>query len=404
MTASHSREDIFTGDTSAKVMNIGLLSWESLHSIPVGGVGTHVTELGAALERKGHEVHVFTRMGPGQQPYERIHGVHYHRCPFESNPNFVDEIDSMCRSFVRHVTAAEDLGGPFNIVHAHDWLAASALISIQQGSGRRGIMTIHSTEYGRCGNNFHAGQSARIRSQENAGMHCADRVIAVSSALKQEVQSMYEVPDWKISTIYNGVNVANFDGWIEPAEVKRRYAIGPVDPTVLFVGRLVEQKGPDLLIETIPSILKYYPRAKFLFAGEGELRKPVELRARQLGVANATRFVGFQNNGTLADLYKACDVVCVPSRNEPFGIVILEAWSAGKPVVCTKNGGPEEFVWHNVTGLKVNANPDSIAWGLGTLFADFEWGRWMGRNGRIAAETVFTWDAIAEQTLAVYES
>jgi len=215
---------------------------------------------------------------------------------------------------------------------------------------------------------------------------------------------MYEVPDWKISTIYNGVNVANFDGFIEPAEVKQRYGVGPGDPTVLFVGRLVEQKGPDLLIETIPSILKYYPQAKFLFAGEGELRESVELRARQLGVANATRFVGFQNNGTLADLYKACDVVCVPSRNEPFGIVILEAWSAGKPVVCTKNGGPEEFVWHNVTGLKVNANPDSIAWGLGTLFADFEWGRWMGRNGRIAAETVFTWDAIAEQTLAVYQS
>jgi glycosyltransferase involved in cell wall biosynthesis len=385
-------------------MKIGLLSWESLHSIPVGGVGTHVTELGAALERQGHEVHVFTRMGPGQRPYERIHGVHYHRCRFESNPNFVDEIDSMCQSFVAHVMAAEDLGGPFNIVHAHDWLAASALISIQQRSGRRGVMTIHSTEYGRCGNNFHAGQSARIRNQENAGMRCADRVIAVSSALKQEVQSMYQVPDWKISTIYNGVNVANFDGYIEPAEVKRRYAIGPIDPTVLFVGRLVQQKGPDLLIETIPSILKYYPRAKFLFAGEGDLQKSVELRARQLGVANATRFVGFQTNGTLADLYKACDVVCVPSRNEPFGIVILEAWSAGKPVVCTKNGGPEEFVSHNVTGLKVNANPDSIAWGLGTLFADFEWGRWMGRNGRVAAETVFTWDAIAEQTLAVYQS
>jgi glycosyltransferase involved in cell wall biosynthesis len=385
-------------------MKIGLLSWESLHSIPVGGVGTHVTELGAALERRGHEVHVFTRMGHGQRPYERIHGVHYHRCPFESNSSFVDEIGNMCRSFERHVIAAEDFGGAFDVVHAHDWLVAGALISIQRGRGRRAILTIHSTEFGRCGNHFHEGQSALIRSQEKAGADCADQVITVSGALKQEVQSMYHVPDWKISTIYNGVNVANYDGWIEPAEVKRRYAIGPVDPTVLFVGRLVQQKGPDLLIETIPSILKYYPRAKFLFAGEGDLRKPVESRARQLGVAHATRFVGFQTNGALANLYKACDVVCVPSRNEPFGIVILEAWSAGKPVVCTRNGGPEEFVCHNVTGIKVHANPDSIAWGLGTLFTDFEWGRWMGRNGRVAAETVFTWDAIADQTLAVYQS
>jgi glycosyltransferase involved in cell wall biosynthesis len=343
-------------------------------------------------------------MGPGQQAYERIHGVHYHRCPFELNRSFVDEIESMCRSFAQHVIAAEDFGGPFNIVHAHDWLAANAMISIQQWRGRRVIFTIHSTEYGRCGNSFQGGQSVRIRDLEGAGVHRADRVISVSAALKREVQSMYHVPDWKISKIYNGVSVTNFDGWIEPAAVKRLYAIGPVDPTVLFVGRMVPQKGPDLLIETVPSILKYYPRAKFVFAGDGELRRPLELRARQLGVAHATRFVGFQANGLLADLYKACDVVCVPSRNEPFGIVILEAWSAGKPVVCTKNGGPEEFVWHNVNGLKVYAHPDSIAWGLGTLFSDFEWGRWMGRNGRVAAESAFSWDSIAEQTVDVYQS
>ena len=121
-------------------------------------------------------------------------------------------------------------------------------------------------------------------------------------------------------------------------------------------------------------------------------------------MAHATRFIGFQANGVLVDLYRACDVVCVPSRNEPFGIVILEAWSAGKPVVSTKNGGTEEFVWHNVNGLKVHANPDSIAWGLCTLFTNFEWGRWMGGNGRIAAQTAFTWDTVAEQTVAVYRS
>jgi len=385
-------------------MKIGLLSWESLHSIPVGGVATHVTELGAALERKGHEVHVFTRKGHGQQRYEMIQGVHYHRCPFELQPNFVDEINSMCQSFVHEVWAAEDIGGQFDVVHAHDWLAANAMIWIQQGRRRRGVLTIHSTEYGRCGNNFLGGQSERIRYQENAGAHCADRLIAVSGALKSEIESMYHVPGGKIWTIYNGVNASNYDGFIEPAEVRRRYTIGPVDPMVLFVGRLVPQKGPDLLIETIPSILKYHPRAKFLFAGDGDMRKPMEFRARQLGVEHATRFAGFQVNGTLADLYKASDVLCVPSRNEPFGIVILEAWSAGKPVVCTRNGGPEEFVWHNVNGLKVHANPDSIAWGLGTLFTDFEWGRWMGRNGRIAAETAFAWDTIAEQTLSAYQS
>ena len=81
-------------------MRIALLSWETLHSIPVGGVGVHVTELAAALERKGHEVHVYTRMGFGQSHYDRIEGVHYHRCPFDLSADFIEEINNMCRSFV----------------------------------------------------------------------------------------------------------------------------------------------------------------------------------------------------------------------------------------------------------------------------------------------------------------
>jgi glycosyltransferase involved in cell wall biosynthesis len=132
------------------------------------------------------------------------------------------------------------------------------------------------------------------------------------------------------------------------------------------------------------------------------MRSQIENRARQLGITRETRFLGFQGNGTLTNLYKACDVVCVPSRNEPFGIVLLEAWSAGKPVVATINGGPAEYVWHEVNGLRVYANPDSIAWGLGTLFTNFEWGRWMGRNGRVAVETAFSWNTIADQVLGAY--
>jgi glycosyltransferase involved in cell wall biosynthesis len=82
--------------------------------------------------------------------------------------------------------------------------------------------------------------------------------------------------------------------------------------------------------------------------------------------------------------------------------VVLEAWSAGKPVVVSNHGGPNEYVWHEVNGLKVYPNPDSIAWGLGTLFTNFERGRWMGRNGRIAVEEVFNWDTVADQVLSVY--
>ncbi len=383
-------------------MRIAMLSWESLHSITVGGVGAHVTELAAALERKGHEVHVFTRMGHGQSHYDLIDRVHYHRCAFQLNYDFLVEIEDMCRSFVHHVFQTEDFVGPFDVVHAHDWLAANAMIWIKQGRGRKGILTIHSTEYGRCGNNFYGGRSAIIREIERAGTYCADRVIAVSQALRNEIMWMYELPDWKVSVAYNGVNLHHFDGWLSPDGVKGRYGIDPMDPMVLFCGRMVYQKAPDLLVEAIPYILRFHPHGKFVFVGDGEMRPHVEWRAHDLGVSHATRFVGFKTGWELVDLFRACDVVCVPSRNEPFGIVVLEAWSAGKSVVATKNGGPNEYVWHEVNGLKIHPHPESIAWGIGTLFTNFEWARWMGHNGRIAVETVFNWDTVGDQVLSVY--
>jgi glycosyltransferase involved in cell wall biosynthesis len=175
-----------------------------------------------------------------------------------------------------------------------------------------------------------------------------------------------------------------------------------MDPVALFVGRMCVQKGPDILIAALPMVLHYYPRAKFVLVGDGEQRWSCEDLARRLGVAHATRFLGYRNGRLLIDLFKSSDVVAVPSRNEPFGIVVLEAWSAGKPVVATQRGGPSEFVWHGVNGLKIYDHPESVAWGLGNIFRDFEAARWMGRNGRLAAETAFTWDNIAEQTVGVY--
>lgn len=385
-------------------MRIALFSWETLHSIPVGGVGVHVTELAAALERRKHEVHVFTRQGNGQSAYECVDGVHYHRCSFQLNPNFVDEINNMCRSFVHTFFAVEDHVGRFDIVHAHDWLASNAAIWIKEGRRHNTILTMHSTEYGRNGNNFHRGQSERVQDHERHGTYCADRVITVSNLLKREIGWLYQVPDEKAKVIYNGVSAQAFDYELDPGEVKRRYAIGPLDPTILFAGRMVVQKGPDILVRTMPAILHHYPHAKFVFAGDGHMRHEVCSLAHHLGVAHALRMLGMVRGRPLLDLFKACDVVAVPSRNEPFGIVILEGWSAYKPVVSTKRGGPAEFVWHEVNGLQVDETPDSVAWGLGTLLADHNRCRWMGRNGRAAVDAVFSWDCIAEQTEELYSS
>jgi glycosyltransferase involved in cell wall biosynthesis len=367
-------------------------------------VGVHVTELAAALQRRGHEVHVFTRQGRGQAHYDLIDGVHYHRCAFALHSNFVDEVNNMCRAFVHSFFGVEDCCGTFDIVHAHDWLASNAVVWIKQGRGRRSVLTMHSTEYGRNGNRHLGGQAQRVTDHERHGTYCADRVISVSNQLRDEIRWLYQLPEHKTSVVYNGVNAGAFDYFVDAGEVKRRYQIGPLDPTVLFAGRMVVQKGPDILVRAIPFVLRHYGNAKFIFAGDGHMRGDVYNIAQQQGVGHAVRLLGERRGRDLHDLFKACDIVAVPSRNEPFGIVILEGWSAHKPVVSTKRGGPAEFVWHGVNGLQVDDTPESVAWGLGTLLADHGRCAWMGRNGRAAVDAAFSWDNIASQTEGVYSS
>jgi glycosyltransferase involved in cell wall biosynthesis len=228
-------------------------------------------------------------------------------------------------------------------------------------------------------------------------------VITVSGALADEVKAQYAVPDWKLRCVHNGINCSRYDGFIDPAVCRRTYGIGPLDPMVLFVGRMSVQKGPDLLLEAVPGILATRSDAKVVFVGDGYMRAQLEQRAHQLGVAHAVKFLGSMGPiSDLINLYKSTDLVCVPSRNEPFGIVVLEAWAAGKPVVATRNGGPGEFITHNQEGLLVYDNPGSICWGIREVFQNFAHARWMGERGRVKAAFSFSWDIVASQTDGIY--
>jgi glycogen synthase len=378
-------------------MRIAMLAWESLYSIAVGGVAAHVSEVAIALQRRGHDVYVFTRRRSGQPFYSHVDGVHYYRCSHPPDADFVEEVNNMCRAFVDHVFEVEDRFGPFDVVHAHDWLTANAMIWIKRGRGRRGVLTVHSTEYGRCGNQFYGGQCERVRIQERAGISWSDHVITVSGALRREIQWIYEVPEEKVTAIANGVNARRFD-----IEFKSELR-GVPGPVVFFCGRLTMQKGPDLLINAIPMVMNAHPRASFVLAGDGYMRESLENQVRGLGLGDSARLLGYRNGDELVRLYHQADVVCVPSRNEPFGIVVLEAWSARKPVVVTDTGGPGEYVHHEINGLKIYPTSDSVAWGLRTVLDQPERGRWMGENGRKTVEAKFGWDEIARRTEKVYD-
>ena len=384
-------------------MRIALASWESLYSVSVGGVAVHVSKLASALARRRHDVHVFTRGAVGQAPTERIGGVVYHRCSFDVGSSFVDSIEQMCQRFVDRYIEVARIGPPFDIFHAHDWLASESMVEVQETLGAGAVLTIHSTEYGRCGNRIHEGDSRRIREIEVRGIETADRVITVSKMLRREVEWLYGASGEDIDVIYNGIDARSYDLASDPAAVKRKLGIDPDHPIVLFVGRLTSQKGPDLLLSSAPKILRSCPDAQFVFAGLGDMEGSLRRDARKLGVEQSCVFLGGVWGEALTELYRSAEMVVVPSRNEPFGIIILEAWSCEKPVVSTLNGGPAEFVLHETTGLKVYPQPESISEGVVALLEDRSWAAWMGRNGRLAAETAFSWDAIAARTEKVYQ-
>jgi len=383
-------------------MRIAMFSSESLHSISAGGLAVHVTELAAGLQRRGHDMHVITRRKDNQNYYDCIEGVHYHRVDHGLSDNDVECMDFMCKAMAHRFHEVTSMVGKFEIVHAHDWLTANAMKYAMDGFGTPGVLTMHSTEYGRDGNVFYEGFARWVRDAEAAGCHNANLVIAVSQFLAEELCRIYHVPSEKIHVVHNGVNYHAFDGFINPAEVKGRYGIAPLAPTIFSPGRMTVQKGMDMLVEAVPMVLASYPEARFVISGDGPEKEAVVRRAYEVGAAGAIVFLGHMPRWQYIDLMRACDILAVPSRNEPFGIVVLEGWAAGKPVVATTAGGPREFVWHDVNGFLVDANAGGMAHGIGSLLADHDHCRALGANGRKAVEDKFNWDNIAAYTEGVY--
>ncbi len=384
-------------------MRIAMFSWESLHSIFMGGLGVHATELAAGLERRGHELHLITRRKEGQNAYDLIEGVHYHRINHEIiGDDFVATMDKMCIAMADKFSEITDMVGHFDLLHAHDWLTGNAMKYSMQKYGTKGLLTMHSTEYGRDGNVFYDGFAKEIRDAEAEACFHADQIICVSSFLAEEVERIYAVPHDKVHVVPNGVNFHAFDGFIDPAQVKAEYGIAPLAPTVFAAGRMSLQKGMDMLVEAIPMVLASYPEVKFIISGSGPEKDNVVRIANEIGIQDSIIFLDTLPRPKYIDLMRSCDIVAVPSRNEPFGIIILEAWAAGKPVVTTTSGGPREFVWHNVNGFHVDSNPGGIAHGIGSMLADHDHCRALGANGRKACEDMFNWDNIAAYTEGVY--
>jgi glycosyltransferase involved in cell wall biosynthesis len=225
-------------------------------------------------------------------------------------------------------------------------------------------------------------------------------VITVSNHTKTEIMWLYNIPEWKITVAPNGIYPERYRSLVDPVAVKRLYGIDPSAPLVLFVGRLVYQKGPDLLIHAIPLVLQKQPDARFIMIGDGSMRESLEAEAAALPV----RFLGFVDDAHHLELLNACDLVVIPSRNEPFGLVLTEAWSAGRCVVATDVGGLSENIENFVDGLKVPVREESIAWAIVHALEDPGMCCRFGAAGRTKVESTFDWGSIAGQVERVYRS
>ncbi|MDO9034170.1 MAG: glycosyltransferase family 4 protein [Methanoregula sp.] len=372
-------------------LKIAFFCWESMYAERVGGLANAATNLAETLVKQQHEVHFFTR---GTMPDQTVNGVCYHYCQPEGE-NIVKYCDSMSKAMVDQFRKY-DIPHRFDFLHFHDWHVVQALHFLQD---RNTILTYHSTEYGRYGNQYGDWwEFKEISGKEWYGGLIAKRVTAVSATLKNELMMLYNIPDEKCDVIPNGVVPREYRSNIDPGEVKRAYGIHPYAPMILFVGRLVYQKGPDLFIEAIRKVCQHRWDAKVIVAGDGGMRQLLQERSKDLPV----NFVGYIPDSEYIRILNAADIVVIPSRNEPFGLVLLEAWSAEKCVVASNVGGLSENIESFVNGIKVDVNPESIAWGINTMI-DEPWNaEALGKRGRKKVDRLFLWGPIVKDLVETY--
>ncbi|MBC8236026.1 glycosyltransferase family 4 protein [bacterium] len=388
-------------------MKIAILSAESMYSIPISSVALQVSGLATALQKLGNEVHVFTLRGVGQGDYQLYSGVHYHRCSFDSDGNLTDQVESICSSFIYHLRSTEEyIGSKFDVIHGHDWLICDALGALKAEHSGRIVWTVYSPERRR---RFSFPLAKRTVEEVGPKWYvpeCANRIIATSEALKDKMVMEHGVADSMMDVVYPGVDVRKFSRTVDAGKIKQEYAISVFKPTLLYVGKLSEARQPHLLLESIPAVLEKYPHVIFLFVGDGELSSYLRDRTTALQVSHSVRFIGYLSEADLIDLYNACDVVYVPTKKGSeyeISRVMLEAWSASKPVITTIGTSNDKLLWHEVNSFISESEPNSIASGIKSAFSDFDRIKWMGGNGRRAVYELCNWDNVALKVISIYQ-
>jgi starch synthase len=362
-----------------------------------GGAGVVVDQLTQALSRRmAVEVRCFGERPPSGGPIE-VHGY----TPWErlaagkDGTRFAPALEtlSIALAMARDQVDAQ-------IAHAHTWYADMAGLWIRTLHRIPLVLTLHSMEPLRPWKADQLGTGYLLSSWiEKTAVEAADRVIAVSEQMREDIIGHFSVDPARVVVIHNGIDPDCFRR-TEASDALARRGVKP--PYVLFVGRITDQKGIFHLLEAAP---KLPPGVQLVVCASAPDTPEIEQRLRQAlpRHPNVLWIPEMVKVDEVIQLYSHAAVFACPSVYEPFGLINLEAMACETPVVASAVGGILEVVHDGVTGILVPpARPDELAAAIRRLLEHPEDARAMGRAGRKRVEERFSWTSVAERTERVY--
>ena len=240
----------------------------------------------------------------------------------------------------RYGKAAESLAAqePFDIIHAHDWMTIPAALATSLATGRPYVLHIHSLETDRAGSR----PDPTIFEIEKLGMACASHVVAVSDYTRQIILRRYGIAPDRVSVVHNAVSRTDAGSVYH---VRRRQR----QRTVLFLGRITAQKGPDYFVEAAALVAAAVPDTHFVMAGSGDMLPRIVERVAELRLGGRFTFTGALHGADVERMYAASDLYVMPSVSEPFGLAPLEAMLYDVPVIISRQSGVAEVLHHALT-------------------------------------------------------
>ncbi|AVH60475.1 MULTISPECIES: glycosyltransferase family 4 protein [Streptomyces] len=342
-----------------------------------GGLGTVIAALSRTLAQRSVAVELFVPQQPGYAAAPP--GVRLHEIAVEEATSNEEYWQNFCRQAV--VRAKEGLAEDIDLVHCHDWMTAPAGIGFRDVLGVPLVFSVHLPQ-----------APGPYRRMEDLGLVQADAVIVNSQAVADEVGER-PVGIAPLAILPNGVDTTAYHPAVRPPSR---------EPYVLFVGRLVPQKGVDVLLRAFGAVLRRIPRARLLVVGDGEQRLYLERMARALGLMPQVVFLGWQTGPELVHLYQQAEVLAVPSVYEPFGLVALEGLACGRPVVASRTGGLADIVTDGTDGWLVDpADHLQLAQRLAWLLLDRRLAEGFG-SAAVARAAQFAWEAVTARTQRLY--